>query len=112
MTPRETRLRSLCFWYELNGQAAVAGALQDAADAVRGGALGDGAADALIDVWRPFVRVEATAEAPSPTLDAVRFAVEDLRRMLREADNEIKPMIADKLRKQVAILRKLEGSTT
>jgi|GEM_PF-3897381 len=112
MTPRETRLRSLCFWYELNGQAEVAGALQDAADAHREGALEDRATDALIDVWRPFVRLESdAAPAPSPDLDAVRWAVGDLRRMLHEADDEHKPMIAGKLREQVAILRELGGGT-
>jgi hypothetical protein len=108
MTDREHRLRLLCFWYECERKPDVAAVLQEAADAVRRGELDDQSADALTEMWRPLVRLEVATTAPRPELEPVRFALADLRRMLRDADDHEKPAIAELLREQVAILRTLE----
>lgn len=50
----------------------VASVLQDAADAVKEGALSPEAADALITVWQPFVGLEARVGNPPPVLERIQ----------------------------------------
>jgi hypothetical protein len=92
---RERKLRELCAWYEWSHppNLAAATALQDAADAVKEGALSNEAADVLIAVWGPFVEFEArVGNLPPPPpepedveLGVLRVAIKDLGRWLKNA---------------------------
>jgi len=115
MSDRAYRLQLLIFWNELAGYTKVAEALEEALSAYRAGEMDAEEVDVLAEALRPTVRLERvkpTVDAEDGGLEALRFAVDDLRRMLREADADTKPMIASRLREQVAILRELEGGAS
>lgn len=114
-------LRQLCAWYEwgtVPSYKVVAEVLQDAADALRVHALSPEAAEAMLAAWQPFVGREAavgnlTAKMNAPDDDAVtvgvvRYAVEDLKRMLVAAPDADKPRLAQLLHRQSANLAKHE----
>lgn len=118
----ETELRELCAWYEwctVPSYKVVAEVLQDAADALCIRALSPEAAEALLAAWQAFVGREAAignlpAKMNAPDDDAVtvgvlRYAVEDLKRMLAAAPDADKPRLAQPLREQSANLAKREG---
>ena len=109
-------LRESCAWYEwgtVPSYQVVAEVLQDAADARQVQALSAEAVEALLSAWRPFVGYEAAVGNLPPKMNApddetvvgvLRYAVEDLKRMLVTAPDADKPRLAQLLRKQSANL--------
>lgn len=78
MTGLETKLREMCAYFEWSDppNLEAAGVLQDAADAVKVGALSVEAAAALVAVWRPFVGVEAHVGNQPPEITVARTDAE------------------------------------
>ena len=118
-------LRELCAWYEWGTQPhypVIAEVLQDAADAVQCHAMSLEAAAVLIQVWGHFVGREAAVNNPPPSHEqtervaVLRYAVEDLTRMVEKAGPDKKRTLARLLREQLNGLereeRKLKWPTT
>ena len=104
--------RELACWSEWSyqpGSDAAAEALQDAADAVREGALWLEAARAPWEHWPPFARYEAQVgkgrDIPDPEERyAMRYAVRDIRAMLDWSSAELRTRLAELSSEQPAVL--------